>query len=404
MAIKSHRGKQTRNKQVWLTNTETTGTQRPQKKAKAFNGICFLRPGTSVITIRFAKYLIAGWALLAVFLATSTAQAAPGGGRSSPVKVAEAKQVLMAPQTWVAGTIISRHDVRLAAEVAGKLVQVKEVGTQVKEGTIVARIDPTFVELKIEEFQAQIAADKARLEFLKSEVRRNERLATQNNAAQTRLDELRADREVARSELQISRVRLKQAREELRRHVIRSPFAGVVVERLMRRGERAAVGDDVVRVIDGQTLEVQAWVPLNTLNVVHANDSLTLKIDRQEISAPVRTLVAAGYGRSRLLDLRISLHNGTWTAGQTVLVAVPTAAAENVLAVPRDALVLRRDGAFVFRINAENKAQRVAVEPGIASGALVAVSGELTAGDQIVVRGGERLRPGSTVKIIGESK
>ncbi len=389
---------------MWVTNTETTGTQRPQKKAKAFNGICFLRPGASVITIRFAKYLIAGWALPAVFLATSTAQAAPGGGRSSPVKVAEAKQVLMAPQTWVAGTIISRHDVRLAAEVAGKLVQVKEVGAQVKEDTIVARIDPTFVELKIEEFQAQIAADKARLEFLKSEVHRNERLATQNNAAQTRLDELRADREVARSELQISRVRLKQAQEELRRHVIRSPFAGVVVERLMRRGERAAVGDDVVRVIDGQTLEVQAWVPLNTLNVVHANDSLTLKIDRQEISAPVRTLVAAGYGRSRLLDLRISLHKGAWTAGQTVLVAVPTAAAENVLAVPRDALVLRRDGAFVFRINAENKAQRVAVEPGIASGALVAVSGELTAGDQIVVRGGERLRPGSTVKIIGESK
>ena len=365
-----------------------------------------LNVNAPIAITRRQKYLIrTGWTLFPflLLLAVSIAQAAPGGGRSSPVKVVEAKQMSMAAQTTVAGTVISRHEVRLAAEVAGKLVLVKEVGTQVKEDAVVARIDPTFVKLKIEEFQAQIEADRARLEFFKSEVRRNERLATQNNAAQTRLDELRADREVARNELQISRVRLKQAQEELRRHVIRSPFSGVVVERLMRRGERAVVGDDVVRVIDSQTLEVQAWVPLQTLDFVREGDLLTLTINGKEISAPVRALVAAGDGRSRLLDLRISLDDGVWTAGQTVRVALPTAAAESVLAVPRDALVLRRDGVFVFRISAENKAQRVAVTVGVANGALVAVSGELNAGDRVVVRGGERLRPGSTVKILDET-
>ncbi|MCF6336592.1 MAG: efflux RND transporter periplasmic adaptor subunit [Gammaproteobacteria bacterium] len=341
--------------------------------------------------------------MLTILLTVSTAQAAPGGGRSSPVTVAEAKQLLMAPQTWVAGTVISRHEARLAAEVAGRLVLVKEVGTRVKEDDVVARIDPTFVKLKIEEFQAQIEADRARLEFLKSEVRRNERLATQNNAAQTRLDELRADREVARSKLQISQVRRKQAQEELYRHVIRSPFAGVVVERLMRRGERVAVGDNVARVIDSRALEVQAWVPLETLDFVREGDFLTLTINGREINAPVRALVAAGNARSRLLDLRISLDEGAWTAGQTVRVALPVATAKTVLAVPRDALVLRRDGAFVFRISAENKAQRIAVKPGVASGPLVAVSGKLNVGDKVVVRGGERLRPGSTVKILDEA-
>ncbi len=352
--------------------------------------------------IKISRILM-GTLCVGIVLFTSSSMAAPGGGRSSPVKVAEVKQLLMAPQTWMAGTVISRHEARLAAEVAGKLVLVKEVGTRVKEDDVVARIDPTFVKLKIEEFQAQVEADQARLEFLKSEVRRNERLATQNNAAQTRLDELRADREVARSELQISQVRLKQAQEELRRHVIRSPFTGVVVERLMRRGERVAVGDNVARVIDSRALEVQAWVPLETLGFVREGDSLTLKINDQEINAPVRALVAAGNARSRLLDLRISLDDGVWTAGQTVRVALPVATAKTVLAVPRDALVLRRDGAFVFRITAENKAQRIAVKPGVASGPLVAVSGELNVGDKVVVRGGERLRPGSTVKILDET-
>jgi len=380
------------------------GIAEAQGKAKVFDPFVSLRFCAFATTARHSGYLMrTGWALLTVLLAVSTVQAAPGGGRSSPVKVAEVQQMLMAPQTRVAGTVISRHEARLAAEVAGRLVMVKEVGTRVKEDDVVARIDPTFVKLKIEEFQAQVDADRARLAFLKSEVRRNERLATQNNAAQTRLDELRADREVARSELQISQVRLKQAQEELHRHVIRSPFAGVVVERLMRRGERVAVGDNVARVIDSRALEVQAWVPLETLDFVREGDLLALKINGREISAPVRALVAAGNARSRLLDLRISLDDGVWTAGQTVRVALPVATAKTVLAVPRDALVLRRDGAFVFRITAENKAQRVAVKPGVASGPLVAVAGELNAGDKVVVRGGERLRPGSTVKILDET-
>ena len=332
----------------------------------------------------------------------NSSMAAPGG-RSAPVKVAEAQQVLMAPQTWVAGTVISRNEVLLATEVAGKLVMVKEVGTRLKEDAVVARVDPTFVKLKIEEFQAQLESDRARLEYIKSEVLRNKQLAKQNNAAQTRLDELRADREVARNELQIARVRLKQAREELRRHVIRTPFAGVVAERLMRRGERADVGDDVARVVDSHALEVQAQVPLATLDFVREGDPLTLKVNGLEIIAPVRALVGAGDARSRLLDLRIRLDDDVWTVGQTVRVALPTAKAETVLAVPRDALVLRRDGAFVFRVDAENKAQKVAVSLGVASGDLVAVSGELKAGDRVVTRGGERLRPGSAVTILGDA-
>lgn len=347
-----------------------------------------------------AFLIIALFVSATVFAGSSFA--APGG-RSTPVKIVEAKRLLMAPQTWVAGTVISRHQARLATEVAGKLVLVKEVGTRVKEDVVVARIDPTFVKLKIEEFQAQIAADRARLQFLKSEVQRNKRLATQNNAAQIRLDEVRADREVARNALQISRVRLKQAQEELRRHVIRAPFNGVVAQRLMRRGEHAAVGDEVVRIVDSQSLEVQAWVPLKTLNFVREGEPLTLSINGKEISALVRALVAAGDGVSRLLELRIQLENGAWTVGQTVRVALPTAKAQIVLAIPRDALVLRRDGAFVFSIDDENKAQRIAVKLGVASGELIAVTGELNAGDRVVTRGGERLRPGSVVKILDEN-
>ena len=117
----------------------------------------------------------------------------------------------------------------------------------------------------------------------------------------------------------------------------------------------------------------------------------------------MRTLVAAGDARSRLLDLRLSLPENGWTIGRPVRIALPTAIAREVLAVPRDALVLRRDGAAVFRVTEEGVAERISVQLGVASGSLVEVVGDLNAGDRVVTRGGERLRPGQTVKILNAS-
>jgi multidrug efflux pump subunit AcrA (membrane-fusion protein) len=84
-----------------------------------------------------------------------------------------------------------------------------------------------------------------------------------------------------------------------------------------------------------------------------------------------------------------------------VRIGVPTGPAREVIAVPRDALVLRRAGASVFRVVDKSTAERVEISTGIASGNLIEVIGDLKAGEKVVVRGGERLRPGMPVNIIG---
>jgi Fe2+ transport system protein FeoA len=133
---------------------------------------------------------------------------------------------------------------------------------------------------------------------------------------------------------------------------------------------------------------------------VRAGDSLLLRINDREVQSTVRALVDAGDERSRLLELRVALPENGFTVGQPLRVALPTALAKQVLAVPRDALVLRRDGASVYRITADNKAERVVVQLGMASGDLVEVIGGLQPGDRVVIRGGERLRPGAAVQIL----
>ena len=330
--------------------------------------------------------------------------AAPTRGRpADPVVVSEARITRLAPVTWVAGTVISRDDAKLATEVEGRLKLVAEVGTRVKEGDVIARIDNTFVNLKVDELKAAVEREKAQLEFLKEELKRLRSLAKTNNAARTQIEQTQADKKIARNNLSIARTRLLQAKEELARHKIRAPFNGVVAERYVRTGERVDVGDTIVRLIDPNTMEIQARVPLKSINFINEGSVITLQVDQGgkiNIEGIVRTIVPVGDEQSRLMDLRVDFSGVNWRIGQPVRVALPTSQVKEVLAVPRDALVLRRSGASVYSVNGENKAINIPVEVGIASGDLVEVSGKLNPGDKVVIRGSERLRPGQTVKII----
>ncbi|MFQ5487144.1 MAG: hypothetical protein ACE5ET_01705, partial [Gammaproteobacteria bacterium] len=107
------------------------------------------------------------------------------GPPPAPVMVAPVVARELAPTIQVTGDVISRHDARLSAEVAGRLVSVAEVGERVAAGGVVARIDHELLRFQREESLAEIAQVEARKTFLVREVKRLQRLAKSNNAAQT---------------------------------------------------------------------------------------------------------------------------------------------------------------------------------------------------------------------------
>ncbi len=93
------------------------------------------------------------------------------------VKVASVKIQSLAPVTWVSGSVASRYDARLAAEVEGRLVWVADVGTAVVMGDELARIEDTSLRLRNDELEADIERARARLVFLESEEKRFRKLA-----------------------------------------------------------------------------------------------------------------------------------------------------------------------------------------------------------------------------------
>ena len=125
----------------------------------------------------------------------------------------------------------------------------------------------------------------------------------------------------------------------------------------------------------------------------------TIKKVYKKINAKIKGFVRAAQGSSRTIEVRLSVTSLDLWSGEAVNVLVPTQAKQEVIAVPRDALVIRNNGAYIVTV-VENKSHKVDVVTGMAQGELIQVSGLVSEGDQVIIRGNERLRDQQDLQII----
>ena len=324
----------------------------------------------------------------------------PQMGGPALVKVAIASVKDMASVTMVPGTVVSRNDARLSAEVTGRLTLVADVGTEVAKGDPVAEIEDTTLQLQHTELQALVTRAEAKLRFLENEEKRFTQLAESNLAAATQVGQTRSDRDVARGDLAVARAQLEQNQDQLARTRIAAPFAGIVVERLMTPGERVEEGSKVVRLVDQHNLEVIARASLEYFSFVERGQLLDIRTGSQQAFGIVRTVVAVGDENTHQFELRLDIEGNPFEVGQTLRISIPTSGTREVLTVPRDALVLRPEGQSVFVVDANNQAQQVRVTVGVGQGEHIEILGAVSPGDKVVIRGNERLQPGQAVDVM----
>lgn len=340
---------------------------------------------------------------LVVALAFSPAASAQPEMPPSPVRIHTVESMQIAPHMWTAGTVVSRDDARIAAEVNGRITRIAEVGDFIEQGQPIAVIDDVRLKLQQQEAISNVKSLTTRIGFLKKELARSNKLATSKLTTQTAVDETRSNYEIALSDRDAAQARLALIEDKLDKTHITAPFNGYITERLKVPGEHVKDGTAIVRLIGLENLEIEASAPLRYVMFINKGMQLDVKNFDHQTTATLRSLVSIGANESRQFIMRLDFNQDGWLPGLPVRIAIPTDAFSEHLVVPRDALVLRRDGSYVFRVKDDNTAERVHVTTGIADGPVIAVNGDIKAGDRVVIRGGERLRPGQAVKVITEA-
>lgn len=321
------------------------------------------------------------------------------GPPPAAVAVAKAEQRSLAPRSEVPGSVVSMRDSLVAAATSGKIEWVADVGVEVEEGDVIARIEAADAEFARDDSAAEVRRLTARAEYLDSLYKRFVGLGEDAGESEATLDEMRANRDEALQAVRQAEVALQRAQINLARTEVRAPFTGRVVSQETQVGEFANPGSGLVRLVDIGRFEVTARAPAGLARNVKSGQTISVVNGAETMDAMVRAVVPVGDERSRMLELRLELPDTSWYVGSAVRVSLPAAEARNVTAVPRDALVLRADRVSVYVIDEDNAAKRIDVELGAAEGDYIEVIGDVEPGQSVVIRGGERLRDGQSVTI-----
>ncbi|WP_114326766.1 efflux RND transporter periplasmic adaptor subunit [Candidatus Colwellia aromaticivorans] len=323
------------------------------------------------------------------------------------VNVDSAKMTELSPVVSVLGTVVSQNDSKIAAEVSGRLTSLSAIGARVAQGDVIARIDDKQLKIQLREEKANVLNSKARLRFLEAEVVRKKQLFKQKLSPETEFDKTRSERDIAQGDVVVAQARLDKTKQNLAYTQLKAPFSGIVTQRIANLGEYVENGSAIIRLVEIANSEASVFAPIVAFQFLKEAKQLSVESPLGSGYAMIKAIVPVANARSHLMEVRLDMSTFDWPIGLNFKAQVANGPSEMLLAVSRDALVLRRDGASVFRVNENDQgviAERIAVTIGAGMGGLVAVtstdsSKSIQAGDLIIIRGAERLQDGQSVVI-----
>lgn len=338
--------------------------------------------------------------LVFLFLFINFSAFAQFGGGASPVKVSEVQSLMMAPVRLIPADAQAKFMTKIKAESKGIVNQLADMGSFIEQGQVLAELTDTQSKLREQELNDAVKSARAKYQFLKSENARLLDLVKKNLISNSELDKNQSDFLAAKSELDQSNSRLNQYQDQVTKLTILAPFDGYVMQQLAQPGQLVNTGDDVFEFMQAHNLQVVVNVPFQYKSQIIKDSVWRIqRTDGSVYEAKISKFIPAATGQSHTIEVHLLIENSDMWPGESVNVEVPLEKARKVIAVPRDALVIRKSGAYVYTV-VEGKSHKVDVITGIAQGDMIEAKGLLSAGDVVIVRGNERLRPEQDVKII----
>ncbi|CAK13851.1 efflux RND transporter periplasmic adaptor subunit [Pseudomonas entomophila] len=362
--------------------------------------------------------VLAALALLALtaaglWLAQRPSAPASRGASAVPVRVVAVTQQDVPRYLGAIGSVLSLHSVEVRPQVEGVLTQVlvKE-GQWVKQGDLLATLDDRAIRASLDQARAQLGQTQAQLQVARVNLKRYQLLSTDDGVSKQTLDQQQALVNQLQATITGDQAAIDNAAVQLSYTRIASPVTG-------RVGIRNVDPGNLVRTTDTQGLfsvtqidpiAVEFSLPQQQLPTLQ---SLLKTPTPAEVEAYMdadgeRSLLAKGH--LTLIDNQVSATTGTvrvkaefdnqdgrlWP-GQLVTVRLRTAVDENALVVPPPVVQRSIDGHFVYRVDGD-KVTSVPVKVLYQDSTLNIVAG-VKAGDQLVLDGQSRLKPGSKVEV-----
>lgn len=341
-----------------------------------------------------------------------------GSGSSSPIPVTVTAATSEDFPVYLdgLGTVQAYNSVQVNARVSGLIQEIRfQEGQEVKQGEVLAVIDPRTFQAQYDQAVSKTAQDMAQLESAKILLARDQDLLNKNVLDHQTYD----SQKYLVAQLQGS-VQGDQANEEMQKSQldwtqVTAPISGRtgvkqvdVGNQVTGGGNNANASSAIVTINQIRPIYVSFTLPQQDLEMVRGPLLAHKPLEVRALDRNNRTILSTG--TLSVIDNQIDTTTATvrmkavfanadyqlWP-GQFVNVRLLVNRIPDAVVIPSEAIQLGPDGSYVYVVGADNKAEMRPVTAGAAEGGMTMVKAGLKIGEVVVTDGQYRLQPDSPV-------
>jgi RND family efflux transporter MFP subunit len=415
-------------------------------------------PRSVKLTILVLGALAAGL----IQLACSGSKAQPNSSSASASPSPSAIQVSVAPAIMrqlpryfeANGSLAPNQQTDVAAETSGKVVAVGvDLGSSVRRGQMIVRLDDADFRIKIQQAQAQVdqakatlrqneakiglrpgqkfnpenvpevAAARSALDLADKNLRRYEKLVETGDISRAAYDQQKSQRDQlaeqyqalihqaqqnyaavanAQGVIDAAQTQLALAKRNLGYTVVVAPMAGYVSDRPADVGEYISPQQKVATIVSLNPLRVRIDIPEQAIAQIHTGESVSVQVaaypDRNFAGRMARVSPSVT-AASRTLTVEADVENpgGELKPGQFATVRILLPQTQTAVLAPKGALRTISGSIYVFVIKNGHAEQRL-VQPGQTEGDLIEIKSGVAANELIAASNVDQLSDGIAVR------
>ncbi|MGV3742295.1 MAG: efflux RND transporter periplasmic adaptor subunit [Burkholderiaceae bacterium] len=351
----------------------------------------------------------------------ANAQAANGNAPPPEVSV-----VTIAPQrvtltTELPGRLEATRVAQVRARVPGiVLKRVYKEGSDVKAGDVLFRIDPAQYQAALNSAQASVSRAEANFTQANLKLNRYKPLVETNAISKQEFDDAIATQKQAAADLEAAKAARANARLNLGYATVNAPISGRIGRALVTEGALVGQGEATPLALIQQLDPIYATLTQSTAELLRLQRAMAdgqlqrVGINEAKVSLVMEDgSVYPQSGKLLFSDLNVDQSSGSVTLraefpnpkrmllpGMYVRARLEQAVSQNAILVPQQAVQRDPAGAVVMVVDQDGKVRAQQIKTGSVQGNNWVINEGLKAGDQVIVEGLQKVKPGAPVKAV----
>ena len=341
-----------------------------------------------------------------------------GRGTPAPVAIGMARSGNVNVYLSGLGTVTPMRIVTVRSRVEGELVRVHfKEGQSVKQGMLLAEVDPRAFQAQLLQAQGQMQRDQALLANARVDLERYRTLLKQDSIAEQQVSSQEALVRQLEGTVKIDQGQVDNARLQLSYARITAPISGELGLRLVDQGNIVRPGDATGLVVITQLKPVTVLftIPQDDLQKVlvrrRSGERIPVEIYDRELKTrldrgvllTVDNQIDTATGTVRL-KAQVRNEEGLLFPNQFVNVRMLVDVREDAVTVPSAAIQRGAQGIFVYVVNEDLTVTMRPVKTSVVDGNRVVVDSGVKGGERVVVDGMDRLRDGMKVELANRER